>query len=122
MPVSGPSKRWNAICVPSGDHVGLIHSDGCRVSWRRVSLPSAFTYKSKPLAPGAGLPFQAKAILEPSGEKAGEVARPDIAVNGTAVKTASPWVRCGRCHRYATTAASATTKTATRPAAIFNHA
>src|SRR4029077_13917143 len=114
--------RCKAICVPSGDHVGLIHSDGCRVSRRRVSLPRAFTYKSKPLAPGAGLPFHAKAILEPSGEKAGEVARPGRAVNGTAVKTAPSCIRCGRCHRYTTTAASATIKMARTLAAIFNHA
>src|SRR5690242_14264125 len=56
----------------------------------------AFTYRSKSLAPWAGSPFQAKAILEPSGEKAGEVSCPGNAVNGTAVKAACS---CGRCCR-----------------------
>ena len=42
-PLSGPDMRRNAISVPSGDHAALIHSDGCRVSRRSVSLPMAFT-------------------------------------------------------------------------------
>ena len=59
----------------------------------------AFTYRSKPFAPPLGSPFHAKAILEPSGEKAGDVARPGRAVNGTAIKTACSCGGWGRSHR-----------------------
>jgi hypothetical protein len=82
--------------------------------------PNGFTYRSKHLVPGAGSPFHAKAILEPSAEKAGEVSSPGRAVNGTAVKAAWSFGRCSRCHRWATTAARATAKMTRTPAPIFN--
>src|ERR1700745_733375 len=81
----------------------------------------AFTYKSNPLAPSAGSPFHAKAILEPSGEKAGEVARPGRAVNGTAVKASCFCGLWSPRHRYVRTAARITTKMIKTPVAIFNH-
>jgi hypothetical protein len=80
-----PEGRCQFDSITSGQNRDFV-ADGCRVSLRRVSLPMAFTYRSKPLAPGTGSPFQAKAILEPSGEKAGEVFSPGKAVNGTAFK------------------------------------
>src|SRR5215471_21097483 len=39
IPVFGPAMRWKAICVPSGDQAGLIHSDGSCVNRSKFSLP-----------------------------------------------------------------------------------
>jgi hypothetical protein len=108
--------------VPSGDHAGLIDSEGCRVRRRRVSLPSASHIDQKPLSPCAGSPLHTKAILEPSAEKAGEVATPGNAVNGMQTVSA-PALRTLRpsSHRKARMAARAKTEMARTPAAIFNH-
>ena len=56
----------------TGNYPQSCSVEGCWVRRRSVSLPRAFTYRSdwrRPLAPGPG--FHVKAILEPSGEKAG---------------------------------------------------
>src|ERR1700674_642763 len=111
--------RWKAICEPSGDQAGLIHSEGWCVKRRRVSLPMALTYRSKPFPLDAGSPFQAKAIREPSGEKAGEISSPGKAVNGKTLSAADAWR--GRDHRLANPTARVQTRMARRPAAIACH-